>query len=358
MAQSGNETEAAAESRLFQVMLPEGGAQRVLPNSVPAEITQTLEKVTAAGGGKFRQGETEVLLWGGGKYKKANAAAIVNGFTGVVKNAGWKYAVEGEENGITVFTALKESPRRAVVGLYGATDEALILAAMEILPNNGNGTVNTQNNDNEVATTSDDNQNDASATVPSKPIKNSSGSSISGEWSTGYVSTLTPHTPVIGPPLITPGKSRTWTYKFYPNGTYEFAGLMQITVGGCQSTYFQDKRGNYTINGNQLTLSMAKNLWRSTNGCSASGNKEAEGNHTPENYTFSVKRSESGKEELCLNSGEDKSGSTHGCFERKVKYPQNKLENKGESEAARLLLTKTKAFKKRRNFFVAFFDTF
>ena len=134
MAQTGDETEAATESQLLQVMLPEG-AQRVLPQSVPAQITQVLEKAIAGSGGKFRQGETEVLLWGGGNYKKADAAGTINRLTSSLKNSGWQFSVVGEENGITVFKALHPSKRaRTVIGFYGATDEALILAVMEAIP--------------------------------------------------------------------------------------------------------------------------------------------------------------------------------------------------------------------------------
>lgn len=60
-AARAQETTAAAESKLFQVMLPVS-AERVAPESVPAEIKQLFEKVTAAGKGKFKQGDTEVLL--------------------------------------------------------------------------------------------------------------------------------------------------------------------------------------------------------------------------------------------------------------------------------------------------------
>jgi hypothetical protein len=63
---------------------------------------------------------------------------------------------------------------------------------------------------------------------------------------------------------------------------------------------------------------LTKNLWRTTNNCLASANKEAEGEHKPETYTFSVKPGESGKQELCLNLGEGESGAG-GCFARKEK---------------------------------------
>src|SRR5919107_1765533 len=130
------ETQAAAESHLLQVMIP-ANAQRVAPASVPAAINEMFDKVTAAGEGKFRRGDSEVLLWAGEGYQKANAPRILSRLTGAIQNAGWQYSVEGVDNDVTIFTALRESPRRAVLGFYGVTDEALIVAAMEILPNGG-----------------------------------------------------------------------------------------------------------------------------------------------------------------------------------------------------------------------------
>jgi hypothetical protein len=81
------ETVAAAESHLLQVMIP-ANAQRVAPESVPAVITEMFDKVTAAGEGKFRRGDSEVLLWAGEGYRKANAPQILSRLTGAIKNAG------------------------------------------------------------------------------------------------------------------------------------------------------------------------------------------------------------------------------------------------------------------------------
>jgi hypothetical protein len=307
VSSQAEETQEAAESKLLQVMLP-ASAQRVLPGSVPAEITQTLEKVTAAGNGKFRQGETEVLLWTGAGYKKANAAEIVNRLTGTLKNSGWQYAVEGEEGGVTVFTALQSSPRqRAVIGFYGATDKALILAAMEILPN---GSAATATNVNQT-------ESDVSTEQVERPANRQNpagGGSIIGTWGNGYSSILAGYTPTVGPKSYTPGRNHRFEYVFHPNGTFEFTGLMQITVYSCTTTYFQDKRGRYTINGDQLTLTLTKNLWRKQESCAPSSNKEINHKLDPETYTLSVSRNDRGKEQICLSSG----GNTP-CYEHEQK---------------------------------------
>ena len=293
---SAQETVAAAESHLLQVVIP-ANAQRVAPESVPAVVTEMFEKVTAAGEGRFRRGDSEVLLWAGESYKKADAPRIVSRLTGAIKNAGWQYSVEGEEDGVTVFTALRESPRRAVMGFYGATDKALILAATELLPNGGVGQKG---------------QVEAGA-QPARPLKNSGGASIVGTWGDGYASTLVIRTPVVGPPSSTPGRSHMFEYRFHPDGTFEHVSLVQMTTYSCTTSYFNDKRGRYTIDRDRLTLAPAKNFWRQQNSCSSAGNKEINHKLDPETYTFRVKRNDRGKEALCFDSG-----NGEACYERKA----------------------------------------
>lgn len=299
--QGVNETEAATESQLLQIMLP-SNAQRVLPQSVPAEITQTLEKVVATGNGKFQKGETEVLLWAGNGYKKSNASSIVNRLTGSMKTAGWQYLVQGEENGITIFMAIKDSPRRAIVGFYGATDDALILATMEILPNNGAAI--TQNTNDTTG-----NRNDSVANVEqTKPSKKSGvGGSLAGKWTNGYSSIWSGYSPTTGPKTYTPGNAHYWEYTFHPNGTFEYSGLLNSTMYNCTLTLFQDKRGTYTVNGNQIALNKTKNFFRKTNSCAPSSNQERSYNLEPEVYTVRTTG-----DQVCLTAD----GATEVCYSR------------------------------------------
>lgn len=297
------ETVAAAESQLLQVMIP-ANAQRVAPESVPAVITEMFDKVTAAGEGKFRRGDSEVLLWAGESYRKANAPKIMSRLTGAIQNAGWQYSVEGVENGVTVFTALRESPRRAVMGFYGVTDEALIVAATEILPNGSEGVVAGRKGREEAMT------------EPTRPVNSSGGASILGSWYDGYDSLLIRRTPENNPGgPSTGGRSHYFQYQFHPDGTFEFTGIMQMTTYSCTTTYFNDKRGRYTIDGDRLTLTLSKNFWRQQYGCSPSSNKEINHKLDPEVYTFRVKRNASGKEALCFDSG---GGDGEACYERKA----------------------------------------
>lgn len=130
-AQSG-EYEAAATSGLAGVSLP-AGALRVIPRHVPAEIEQTLEKLVATGNGKLRRGGTEMLLWTGDDLKKAGAGIVTSRLTDSLKIAGWKYEVGGVENGITIFSVMKDAPRaRALIGFYVEADGTFIVAWTEL----------------------------------------------------------------------------------------------------------------------------------------------------------------------------------------------------------------------------------
>lgn len=295
-AASAQETEAATESSLTGIALP-AGAQRILPGSMPSSITEGFDKVIPADGSVAR-GELEALVWMGGDYRQANAPALVSRLTGALKNAGWKYTVERDENGVTVFSAVKEGAKgRAVIGYYGATKEALVLAWTELLPAGGSQNQTTD---------------DSEQTVNNNPAQNTNGGgSIVGTWNEGYASLWSGFSPVTGPKTFTPGRSHVFKYIFHPNGTFEFTGLMQLTQYSCSTTYFQDKRGKYTINGNRLTLTLTKNFWRQHDNCAASNNREVNHKLDPETFTFYVNRNKYGKDQVCLNSGDG-----DACYER------------------------------------------
>jgi len=286
------DAEAAASSNLTGVALP-AGANRLLPGSVPAEITEVFDKIIAASGGKVRKGDSEVLVWGGEGYKKANATATVDRLVSSLKAAGWTYSVEGEESGMIVFSAFKEgAQRRAVVGFHGATDDALVFSWMELLAANGNNlsqpTNNTQKTDDLV--------------------QNTTGGSIIGTWGNGAMGMMGEK---YQNGTVAARRGTSFKYVFNPNGTFEFTGYGESTMYGCTTTLFQDKRGRYSINGDRLVLTLTKNFWRKGNSCAASGNTEQNYKLDPESYTFSVRRGEYGKDMVCLNSG-----SGEACYER------------------------------------------
>lgn len=133
----GQETESAGRLNLTGTSLP-AGAQRVLPQSVPADIDQTFDKLVAAGNGKLRRGDAEVLIWTGGDLRKTGAAAIVQRVADALKAAGWQYEISAAENGVTFFSLLREgtSPR-AMIGFYGEADGTLLFALTEMHASGG-----------------------------------------------------------------------------------------------------------------------------------------------------------------------------------------------------------------------------
>ena len=289
------ETESAASSNLTGIALPTG-ANRVLPGSVPAEVTQAFDKITAAGNGKFQKGDSEVLVWAGSNYRKANAAAIVNRLTATLQSAGWQYSVEGTEDGLTVFTAYKEgAPRRGLIGFHGATDDALVFSWMEILP---------------VGATSNQVENRAQIEQDDTPVRNSGGGgSIVGTWTNGTTSMLGEKNMTTG--VVTSRNGSTYKYVFHANGSFEFIGYMASTMYGCTTTLFNDKRGKYQINGSQITFIPSKNFWRNQYSCSPASYKERDYTLERETYEFRTKQDEYGKTLVCLANAKGES-----CYRR------------------------------------------
>lgn len=133
-AQTAEQFIPAASSSLTSAQLP-AGALRIAPSSVPAEITQGLDKIVEAGEGNLVEGATEFLAWTGDGYTKSKAANLISQLEGNLLTGGWKFEIGGREGDVTFFTALAENPkRRAVVGFYVAAEEGLLLAWREVLP--------------------------------------------------------------------------------------------------------------------------------------------------------------------------------------------------------------------------------
>ena len=134
-AQADKDAQPATNSTLNRVRLP-AGALRVNDQSVPADITNTLGKLIELGQGKFRQGESEVLIWSGGNYRKSNSLHLVRKLTENMQIGGWTYAVGEQNPEFTVFNSINTNERRAVIGFWTAKDDFLMLAWTEMLPVN------------------------------------------------------------------------------------------------------------------------------------------------------------------------------------------------------------------------------
>jgi hypothetical protein len=294
-AVNAQETETATRSNLTGIALP-AGANRVLPGSVPAEINDTFDKIIAAGNGKVQKGGTEVLVWAGTDYKKANAVGIVSRLTSTLQTAGWKYSVEGNEGGLTVFSAFKEgAARRTIVGFHGATDDALIFSWMELL--SAGGSTNNQSQDGLQ-----------SENVQNTTVGNTGGGSLVGTWTNGTMGMMGEKNQN---GTVTARRGTSFKYVFNPNGTFEFTGYGESTMFGCTTSLFQDKRGRYSISGGQLTLTLTKNFWRKQNACAPASNSEQNYKFDPETYEFRTKQDEYGKTLVCLSNANGES-----CYRR------------------------------------------
>jgi hypothetical protein len=291
-AQTEEGFEVAASSNLTNISLP-ANAMRMSADKVPAEITQTLDKFIVAGEGKFQQGGSEVLVWTGSEYQKIGQKTTINRVMDSMKIAGWKYEEGGVENGVTIFTLLKDGKqRRGIMGFYGESDGILVLAWMEVFPNDGTA----QNADPQVE-----------KQVEPVPANNS-GVSIVGTWDNGRVSTVNRQNTVTG--AITPGSGTRFEYQFTANGKFYFTGLATTTNYSCTDTLFNEKAGSYTLNGSTLTLNPSKNFWRKTSTCGAGSERNY--TLTKEVYQVSTKINEYNQELICLTNS-----SGEACYRRK-----------------------------------------
>ena len=276
------ETVAAASSAVTQAQLP-AGAERVSESSVPAEVSSALKKIVEAGGGKIVQGDSEVLAWSGVGYRKEDAPNLLRQLQGSLKGKGWTYEEAGREGEVTVFSVAREAPtRRAVLGFYVTSDEALLVAWTEVHAA-GAGQIN-----------------DGSGQA--RPAAREPGRSplgwLVGTWGTGGMSMMADRNTVTG--STTPSNGSTFKYVFTADGRFEFVGLLQSTMYGCTTTLFNEKKGRYEADGQTLTLITSRNFWRQQNGCAPNSMKEREYTLERETFRLRAKTDEYGKQFVCL----------------------------------------------------------
>ena len=97
-------------------------------------------------------------------------------------------------------------------------------------------------------------------------------SGIKGSWTNGSVGAISYQNRVTG--ATKPGRGSIFTYKFLPNGNYEFVGYMEITMYNCTTTLFNQITGRYRVNGSSVELEPSRDFWKNTNSCAPSSNKE------------------------------------------------------------------------------------
>ncbi|MBA3442967.1 MAG: hypothetical protein H0T92_24240 [Pyrinomonadaceae bacterium] len=281
------ETEAAANSAITAAKLP-AGAQRIMPASVPAEISDALKELANMGEGKVVQGDREVLPWSGGGYRRANAATLMRQVQNGLQAQGWTYEVGGTEGDLTIFTVLKETPtRRSLIGFYVPTDAALVVAWTEVL--------RADNRTNAV-----ENNAQIEKVVSSSVSKSESPREFVGTWTNGGMSMLLERNTVTG--STTPRNGSTFKYVFTHDKRFESIGMIQSTMYGCTTTLFNDKRGRVEINGSQLMLVPSKNFWRQQNSCAPNSTKERDYTLERETFEWRTKTDEYGEKYICLTN--------------------------------------------------------
>jgi hypothetical protein len=134
-------------------------------------------------------------------------------------------------------------------------------------------------------------------------------SDILGSWKNGSVGMIQYQNRTTG--ATKPGRGSIFTYKFNPNGTYEFVGYMEVTMYNCTTTLFNSIAGRYSVDGSTINLNPSKDFWKNTNSCAASGNKQQNKAPTRLSVTYDRRQDEYGKELLCITA---KEGET--CYRR------------------------------------------
>ncbi|HEX8248628.1 MAG TPA: hypothetical protein VF599_10680 [Pyrinomonadaceae bacterium] len=123
----------AQSSAITAAKMP-AGAERLLPETVPAEFNRAFENLLKQGAGKIAGGDREVLAWLGNYKNAANATKLVGQIQTNFRAAGWQYEPSGRNGEVEVFSLLKEgSPRRVVLGFFVPADEVVVCALMEVV---------------------------------------------------------------------------------------------------------------------------------------------------------------------------------------------------------------------------------
>lgn len=287
-AVQAQETEPIAVSYIVGTDLP-AKALKVLPQSVPAEVQQTLEKIVAAGEGKIRQGDTEVVVWAGADYKKANSPQIVSQLQSAWRTGGWMFEVGGETDGATLFTLLKDgSERRAVVGFYGATEDAFVLAITELHQNGASPKSQAVGQQPEVKT----------------PIKsNASMHDLVGKWEKkstfgGRVDGNT------GAYLGSSGNYES--YEFFADGRVAYSTLISVQQGRCNLSAFSQSRGRLNISGAEMTANLSAGTVDRKDTCTPDKDYTRQTSATNTTYGWTVGKDEYGVVQLCLTEPDGK----------------------------------------------------
>lgn len=307
----GEGTIPVSSATLSQINLP-AGARLIKESMNPPEVREILAKLVAQGGSIVQQGKSEVLLWGG-DYRQATGERMIKSFEQKLRQAGWEYEIGAKEQGITIFTLLRETPqRRALVGFFSPTNEAFLFAVTEMV----RADISTSEQLNQIVEVLPSEEDLNEQPKSSNNSGGASSSKIVGAWFRSD-----------GTGGATDGTGKT-KYNSGTDTTFEFFadGKMQITIKKetlsitqCRINETTKLSGTYSISGNQLTMNLSGGSIVGTNSCQSSGNFKKSLTASTLTKTFVVKNLESVFRPdapliLCLDDSSDDK-----CFERLLK---------------------------------------
>lgn len=133
---------------------------------------------------------------------------------------------------------------------------------------------------------------------------------IVGSWKNGSVGAISYQNRTTG--STKPGRGSIFTYKFNPNGTYEYVGYMEVTMYNCTTTLFNQITGRYSVDGSTISLDPSLDFWKNTNSCSPSGNKQTTKTPTQKSLEFQIKRNDYGNRMLI-------DGGSEACYTAEIK---------------------------------------
>lgn len=298
------ETEPIRASLVTALSLPDG-AQRVLPGSVPEQVTSGLDQIVESGRGKIVGGEREVIAWMGDGYKKGSAANLVKQIETALRADGWTYEAGGTDGGVTFFSVLRESPRRqAVLGFFVADTDGLLLAWTEVLADEAAAA--------QTETPARDQIEPAANAQTTGSMKTGAAlRDIVGKWERkqGGMSSVDANT---GRYLGSSGNYES--YEISADGRVAYTSLIAVQQYGCRLEAFSQSRGRAGVSGSNLNIALAAGTIRRDDSCSPAKNYTKPTEATNMDYKFSVGKDDYGNLQLCLT---EPSGETF-CY-RKAK---------------------------------------
>lgn len=304
-AASAQETEPTRRSSLIGTTFP-SAAQRVLPGHVPAEVNQTLDQIVAGANGKLRRGETEVVVWTGGK--KINGAQIANQLQTSWKTAGWAFEIGGERDGATLFTLLKDGDeRRAVIGFYGADNGVFVLALTELEKNDETAALDSGHGGGgrRAEAPAPVSVEEPEAPQPPSAQANRSSNTGGGAALGSLVGKWEKKSTMGG--QVERGSGRYLgssgnyeSYEIFADGRVAYSSLISVQQAGCNLSAFGQNRGRAVVSGSQITFDLTGGTVDRKDTCNSSGDYKKPLKATNYSYGWTVGDDGYGNTQLCL----------------------------------------------------------